>query len=108
MPDNCVICQKWQSLPYAARYSTPVEVPEVEAVLVMGFKIKEDLPVHDVGTLCERHLSMLSPPEPVGLAAQILGAQTPGPEAVPGAKVSFPCPACGKLAMTGEMHVCGS
>jgi hypothetical protein len=115
---NCVICDMWARLPYQARYTTPVEVPRVEVILVTGYWLKSKQ--EGVPRLCERHALLLeahdqSPlPEPQapGLAAQALAAP-PAEELAPapavenvGSPEPIACPFCGKMSKPGELHAC--
>jgi hypothetical protein len=129
MTDKCVLCRVWDRLPYQARYSTPVEVREVEAVLITGYLLKSQLPSDVAAPLCEKHVQMLGlldqelfqeAPSP-GLAAQILAApaqagdfpglvlpqaRPPEPVAAPAGKVQFQCHDCGQTVTMGDVHVC--
>ncbi len=131
---TCVLCRVWDRLPYQLRYSTPVEVREVEAVLITGYLLKSQLPPDVAAPLCEKHVQMLGlldqelfqeAPAP-GLAAQILAspaqaadfpgivlplpapsvARPPEPVPAPAGKVQFQCHDCGQTVTTGEVHAC--
>ncbi len=55
---ECLLCNIWARMPYAAKYTTPTTVQDTEGALIVGYWIASRAKA--VPRLCERHMTVLA------------------------------------------------
>lgn len=54
---ECLLCNMWNRMPYARKYTTPTTVAETEGALIVGYWLASRQ--EGVARLCERHMNVV-------------------------------------------------